>query len=90
MRRLTESNRSNSEEEFDINELEYNIKKKNNSEDKQIDFPEYTEINEKYEDLKKKVEEIKELFQEIISLAQCNDPELQEKAERVCELLEIK
>ena len=90
VRHLIQSNRSNSEEEeFDIDDLANNVKKKNYSEDIQIDFPGYTEISSKYEELIKKVEEIKELFKEILSLANCDDPELQQKAEKICELLDI-
>ena len=66
-----------------------NIKKRNKSEDIQIDGPELNEINSKYEILKKKIEEIKELIKYIISRFDCDDSDLQEKVKRLCEILEI-
>ena len=80
---LAESNISNFEEEFDIKDLEKNIKKRNKSEDIQIDSPGTNDVNSK------KIEELKELIKYIISRFECDDSDLQEKVKRVCEILEI-
>ena len=87
---LTQSNNnSNFEEEYDIMDLDKNARDKNNSEDMKIDFPGLNDIKSKYEELKTKIEELKEIFKYIITHSTCDDPDLQEKAERACELLDI-
>ena len=87
---LTMSNNlSNFEEEYDVYDLANNAKEKNNSEDMKIDFPGLNDINTKYIELKKNIDESKELIKEIISSSQCEDPDIQQKVQRVCEILEI-
>ena len=84
------NNLSNFEEEYDVSDLANNAKEKNNSEDMKIDYPGLNDINNKYEELKAKMEELKELFKYFISYTSCDDPEIQKKANRVCEILDIK
>ena len=87
---LTQSNNnSNFEEEYDIVDLDNNARDKNNSEDMKIDFPGLNDIKNKYEELKAKIEELRELIKYIISHASCDDPDLQEKVGRACDILEI-
>ena len=87
---LTMSNNlSNFEEEYDVLDLANNAKEKNNSEDMKIDFPGLNDINTKFIELKKNIDESKELIKEIISSSQCEDPDIQQKVQRVCEILEI-
>ena len=87
---LTMSNNlSNFEEEYDVLDLANNAKEKNNSEDMKIDFPGLNDINTKYLELKKNIDESKELIKEIICSSQCEDPDIQQKVQRVCEILEI-
>ena len=87
---LTQSNNnSNFEEEYNDFDLANNANEKNNSEDMKIDYPGLNDINNKYEELKAKMEELKEIFKYIISRVQCEDPDLQQKAQRVCEIMEI-
>jgi hypothetical protein len=80
---------SNDEEEFNNIDLANNARERNESEDKKIDFPGLDDIKEKYNDCIKKKEELKELIGYIIKYSQCDDPDLQQKAKRACELLEI-
>ena len=77
------------EEEFNNFDLANNARERNESEDKKIDFPGLDDIKEKYNDCIKKKEELKELIGYIISRSQCDDPDLQQKAKRACEILEI-
>ena len=83
------NNLSNFEEEYDVLDLANNAKEKNNSEDMKIDFPGLNDINTKYLELKKNIDESKELIKEIICSSQCEDPDIQQKVQRVCEILEI-
>jgi myosin heavy subunit len=77
------------EEEYNNIDLANNARERNESEDKKIDFPGLDDIKEKYNDCIKKKEELKELIGYIIRYSQCDDPDLQQKAKRACELLEI-
>ena len=86
---LTQSNNISIEQEFDFNDLAKNAKEKNNSEDMKIDFPGLNDINDKYEKLKNKMNELKKLIKEIIPEIQSEFPNIQKKAERICQILEI-
>ena len=86
---LYQSDDSDFEEEFDDNYLANTAKKRNNSEDRRIDYQGFDGVNDKYEELKKKISEIKEIFKYIISKIKLNDPDLQPKINRVSELLNI-
>ena len=86
---LTQSNNISIEQEFDFNDLAKNAKEKNNSEDMKIDFPGLNDINDKYEKLKNKMNELKKLIKEIIPEIQSEFPNIQQKAERICQILEI-
>ena len=77
------------EEEFNNFDLANIARERNDSEDKKIDFPGLDGLKEKYDDCIKKKEELKELIGYIISRSQCDDPDLQQKAKRACEILEI-
>ena len=81
------SDDSDFEEEFDNNYLANTAKKRNNSEDRRIDYQGLNNINEKYEELKKKILEIKEIFKYIISKIKLNEPDLKSKIDRVSTLL---
>ena len=81
------SDDSDFEEEFDNNYLANTAKKRNNSEDRRIDYQGLNNINEKYEELKKKILEIKEIFKYIISKIKLNEPDLKSKIDRVSNLL---
>ena len=86
---LTQSNNISIEQEFDFNDLAKNAKEQNNSEDMKIDFPGLNDINDKYEKLKNKMNELKKLIKEIIPEIQSEFPNIQKKAERICQILEI-
>ena len=88
VRCLSQSN-NEFEEEFNNFDLANNARERNESEDKKIDFPGLEDIKEKYNDCLKKKEELRELFKYFISYSQCDDPDLQQRAKRACELLEI-
>ena len=81
------SDDSDFEEEFDNNYLANTAKKRNNSEDRRIDYQGLNNVNEKYEELKKKILEIKEIFKYIISKIKLNEPDLKSKIDRVSNLL---
>lgn len=88
VKNLTQNN-SYCEEEYNIKDLAKIANNLNNSEDMRIDYPGLNNIKNEFEELKKKFEELKELVKYIIPHTECNDPDVKQKTEKVCQILEI-
>ena len=76
----------NSEEEFDMAQLEEGVKKKNRSEDLNIDFPGNNETKKKYEELEERFNKLKE---QVVPLLKSNaNPNVtKNKVSKICNLL---
>ena len=76
----------NSEEEFDMVQLEEGVKKKNRSEDLNIDFPGANETKKKYEELEDRFNKLKE---QVVPLLKSNaNPNVtKNKVSKICNLL---
>ena len=76
----------NSEEEFDMVQLEEGVKKKNRSEDLNIDFPGTNETKKKYEELEDRFNKLKE---QVVPLLKSNaNPHVtKNKVSKICNLL---
>ena len=76
----------NDEEEFDMAQLEEGVKKKNRSEDLNIDFPGNNETKKKYEELEDRFNKLKE---QVVPLLKSNaNPNVtKNKVSKICNLL---
>ena len=77
---------SNDEEEFDMAQLEEGIKKRNRSEDINIDFPVNDETKKKYEELEERFNNLKE---QVVPILKSNDKidVTKNKVSKICNLL---
>jgi chromosome segregation ATPase len=82
----TDEDDDNFEEEFDMAQLEEGVKKKNRSEDLNIDFPGSNETKQKYEELEQRFNNLKEQVVPILK-SNANKNITKNNASKICNLL---